>query len=92
MARATTVAPAAWLASWSNWLRVLPVFVGEMLWPDLASQTSLISDFTGIVPVRFGGYAPSALEEVLAHYEGGGGAVYVHCWGGRGRVRGPPAF
>jgi hypothetical protein len=26
------------------------------------------------------------LDGVLAHYERGGGGVYVHCWGGRGRA------
>ena len=26
------------------------------------------------------------LDALLAHYEGGGAAIYVHCWGGRGRA------
>ena len=26
------------------------------------------------------------LDQLLAHYEQGGQAVYVHCWGGRGRA------
>lgn len=26
------------------------------------------------------------LDEMLTHYEGGGRAIYVHCWGGRGRT------
>ena len=26
------------------------------------------------------------LDQILAHYEGGGGSVYIHCWGGRGRA------
>ena len=26
------------------------------------------------------------LSEVVSHYEAGGGAVYLHCWGGRGRA------
>lgn len=26
------------------------------------------------------------LDEIMAHYEGGGTGVYMHCWGGRGRA------
>lgn len=26
------------------------------------------------------------LDEILAHYESGGNAIYIHCWGGRGRA------
>ena len=28
----------------------------------------------------------SILDEMIAHYETGGQAIYVHCWGGRGRA------
>ena len=28
----------------------------------------------------------SLLDQLLSHYEQGGQAVYVHCWGGRGRA------
>ena len=28
----------------------------------------------------------SALDRFLAHFEDGGSAIYVHCWGGRGRA------
>jgi hypothetical protein len=28
----------------------------------------------------------TVLDGLLAHYEGGGQAAYVHCWGGRGRA------
>ena len=33
-----------------------------------------------------GGELGSQLCAMLAHYEGGGSAIYVHCWGGRGRA------
>lgn len=26
------------------------------------------------------------LDQMLGHYETGGAAIYLHCWGGRGRA------
>ena len=36
--------------------------------------------------LKDGGTLLSLLDAALAHYEAGGRAIYVHCWGGRGRA------